>query len=94
MVDAIIKNKTRIVRKFCSFYTESEPILTYMVSRLGVSEGDKILEPCAGDGVFIEKILTDYGKTSLEIDAYDLNPEATSGLTSKFIKHKSIKVMV
>lgn len=82
MVDQIIQGKTRSRRQFCSFYTESDPILTYMVNRLSIQKDDYILEPCAGDGIFIEKILSLYDK--LRIDALDLNPEAISGLKNKF----------
>lgn len=83
MVDNVIQGKTRSRREFCSFYTESDPILTYMVKRLGVTDGDSILEPCAGDGVFIEKIL-DSHKEEYKVDAVDLNPKAVIGLRQKF----------
>ncbi|MEI6057807.1 MAG: N-6 DNA methylase [bacterium] len=87
MVDNVIQGKTRSRREFCSFYTESDPILTYMVNRLDVNQGDFILEPCAGDGVFIEKILASSDK-EYKIDAVDLNPKAVSGLKLKFTKEK------
>lgn len=83
MVDKIINGKTRTHRQFCSFYTESDPILTYMVNKLGVTENDVILEPCAGDGVFIEKIISTKGN-GYKIDALDLNPTAVEGLKNKF----------
>ncbi len=83
MVDQIINGKTRTRRQFCSFYTESDPILTYMVDRLGVAENDVILEPCAGDGVFIEKIISTKAH-GYKIDALDLNPIAVEGLKNKF----------
>lgn len=83
MVDNLIQGKTRARREFCSFYTESDPILTYMVKRLGVVHGDSILEPCAGDGIFIEKLLTSTSK-NFHIEAVDLNPKAVAGLKKKF----------
>jgi hypothetical protein len=55
-----------------------------MVKRLGVSNEDLILEPCAGDGVFIEKILEiNHGK-NFKIEALDLNPRAVEQLKRKF----------
>ncbi len=91
MVDKIINGKTRTRRQFCSFYTESDPILTYMVNKLGVAENDVILEPCAGDGVFIEKIISTKS-SGYKIDALDLNPVAVEGLKNKFqSEHISIR---
>ena len=92
MVDTIILQKTRSVREFCSFYTESEPILEYMVSKLGSLDGETIFEPCAGDGAFIEKILERYSSKSLDIVAYDLNALAIKNLEVKFKKDKRIRL--
>lgn len=91
MVDNLIAGKTRIRRQFCSFYTESDPILTYMVSKLGIEDGDVILEPCAGDGTFIEKIIST-SRSSYKIDALDLNPIAVDSLKSKF--HSNSNIMI
>lgn len=92
MVDTIIEGKTRTRREFCSFYTESDPILTYMVKRLGVEKGDEILEPCAGDGVFIEKILdTSMGK-QIKIEALDLNQDAIEQLRKRFSDNINVTV--
>lgn len=84
MVDQIIQGKTRTRRKFCSFYTESDPILSYMVGMLDVENGDKILEPCAGDGIFIDKILSLYSKKDITIEALDINEIAVQNLRLKF----------
>ncbi len=91
VIDNLIQGKTRTRREFCSFYTESDPILTYMVSRLGLDDGDNILEPCAGDGVFIEKILNTTSKRNFGIEALDLNPKAIQGLNRKF-RNENVKI--
>ena len=83
-MDTIIQGKTRTKREFCSYYTESDPILTYMVSRLNIGDGDIILEPCAGDGVFIEKIITSFPRKNYNIEALDLNSKAIDKLNGKF----------
>lgn len=88
MVDKIIQGKTRTRREFCSFYTESDPILTYMVKRLDVDSGDMILEPCAGDGDFIQKILSLNKGKGFQIEALDINPLAVKHLKSEFINDK------
>lgn len=91
MVDKVIQGKTRTRREFCAFYTESDPILTYMVKKLGPVNGDLILEPCAGDGVFIEKILEINKDKNVEIEALDLNTEAVKNLQDKF-GNENVKV--
>ena len=92
MVDTIILQKTRNVREYCSFYTESEPILEYMVSKLGSLDGETIFEPCAGDGAFIEKILEKNPSKHLDIVAYDLNALAIKNLEVKFKKDQRIRL--
>lgn len=83
-MDNIIQGKTRTRREFCSYYTESDPILSYMVSRLNIQGGDLILEPCAGDGVFIEKITDSFPELNYNIEALDLNPKAIDKLHNQF----------
>lgn len=83
MTDRVINGKTRTRREFCSYYTESDPILTYMVDKLQVTTDDHIFEPCAGDGIFIEKIISS-NDSHYKIDAMDLNPVAIEGLQLKF----------
>lgn len=83
-MDNIIQGKTRTRREFCSYYTESDPILSYMVSRLNIQGGDIILEPCAGDGVFIEKITDSFTEQNYNIQALDLNPKAIDKLHNQF----------
>jgi tRNA1(Val) A37 N6-methylase TrmN6 len=90
-MDTIIQGKTRTKREFCSYYTESDPILTYMVSRLNIEEGDNILEPCAGDGVFIKKITTSFPEKNYDIEALDLNPKAIDKLNTNF-QQKNISI--
>ena len=42
----------------CSYYTNSDEITSYMVNRLGISNNDVILEPSAGEGIFIDELLS------------------------------------
>jgi tRNA1(Val) A37 N6-methylase TrmN6 len=88
MVDKVIQGKTRARREFCAFYTESDPILTYMVKKLGIEDSDLILEPCAGDGVFIEKIFEMHRGKDFQVEAMDLNTEAVKNLEDKFDSEK------
>lgn len=65
---------------FCSFYTESKIITNYMVSQIKLCNGDIVLEPSAGEGVFIDEMLN----KSIKIDALDINPQAISTLKHKY----------
>jgi len=38
------------------YYTKSEPIVKYMIDMLDVKSGMRVLEPCAGDGVFVDAL--------------------------------------
>ena len=43
--------------KYCAYYTDSDDITSYMVSMLEIEDGNNILEPSAGKGVFIDALL-------------------------------------
>lgn len=67
---------------FCSYYTNSEDITSYMVSKIGISDGDTILEPSAGEGIFIDEIIKN--KQQFRIDALDINSNAIRILKEKY----------
>jgi len=92
MVDKVLQGKTRTRRVYCSYYTESDPILTYMVKQLGVVQNDSVLEPCAGDGVFVRKMHEMHSKDRVKMELVDLNPDAVINLTKLFGKYKNIIV--
>lgn len=75
---------------FCSYYTNSKDITEYMVSKLGVVDNDIILEPSAGEGIFIDEVL----KTSktVQIDALDINSDAISILKKKYEDNTAVVV--
>ena len=76
--------------QFCSFYTNSEDITFYMSSRLGIHDGDIILEPSAGEGIFIDEILN--AKKKVHIDALDINDDAISVLQKKYNDNPDVDV--
>lgn len=69
-------------RKYQAFYTKSTPIVDYMVSKLSLQASDKIFEPCGGDGVFVEAILSE--NEFAHIDICELNPKSVEILNEKF----------
>jgi adenine-specific DNA-methyltransferase len=73
-----------------SYYTKSHSIVNYMVKRLDVQPGMRMLEPCAGDGVFIDAIKNIF--SDISIDAYELNPEAVPLLKEKYRLFKNIRI--
>ncbi|MHB9949150.1 restriction endonuclease [Clostridium botulinum] len=73
-----------------SFYTKSDYITEYMVRKIDVKKEDKILEPSAGDGVFIDKVLE--VNNNVNISAYDLNPEAIEKLKNKYSNKDNVTI--
>ena len=76
--------------QFCSFYTNSEDITFYMSSRLGIHNGDIILEPSAGEGIFIDEVLKTRKK--VHIDDLDINDDAISILQKKYDDNPDVDV--
>lgn len=74
----------------CAYYTNSEEITSYMASKLGIKDKDVILEPSAGEGIFIDEVLKTNKK--IHIDALDINPEAISILKYKYKDNPNITV--
>lgn len=62
-----------------------------MVNRLRVDEGHSVLEPCAGDGEFVDELLLAMPEVS--IDAYELNEDAVEALTSKYKARPNVRVV-
>jgi adenine-specific DNA-methyltransferase len=75
---------------YSSYYTNSEYITDYMVKMLDFNENHLILEPSAGDGVFLDALLKRHPLAN--VDAYDLNPKAIEVLNAKYSSKDNIKV--
>jgi len=77
-------------RIYQAYYTKSDPIINYMVSLLSLKGSEKILEPCAGDGVFIDPIVKTF--PDIQIDAFELNDNSYSNLLVKYSDFENINV--
>ncbi|HPW65929.1 MAG TPA: Eco57I restriction-modification methylase domain-containing protein [Salinivirgaceae bacterium] len=77
-------------RKYQAFYTKSTPIVDYMVQQLSLKPDDKILEPCGGDGVFVESIVEE--NEYAHIDIYELNEKSIKTLNEKFLYLPNVKI--
>lgn len=73
-----------------SFYTKNSAITNYMISMIQPAASDTILEPCGGDGMFIDALLE--FRNDLRIDTCDLNIEAVDILEQKYAEHAGITV--
>lgn len=78
------------VKKYQAYYTKSTPIVDYMVKKLSILPNDIILEPCGGDGVFVDAIINT--NQFSRIDICELNPESVSVLNSKFSHLPNIQI--
>lgn len=75
---------------FCAYYTNSNEITSYMTAKLEIRNSDVILEPSAGEGIFIDEILK---KNALvRIDAIDINRNAVNVLKEKYRNNPSVCV--
>lgn len=75
---------------YCSYYTESKDITSYMASKMGIVEDDVILEPSAGEGIFIDEILK--RKKKVRIDALDINENAIAKMQIKYSNIPNVNV--
>ena len=68
---------------FCSYYTDSPEMIAYMTNMLSLSGGERVLEPCAGEGVFLHALLSQ-NVPGLQLDALEFNPKAVAVLEGTF----------
>jgi hypothetical protein len=77
-------------RVYQAYYTSSEPIVNYMLGLLRLTGTERVFEPCAGDGVFLDPILAEH--RGINIDAYELNELAATKLESKYADYGNVTV--
>ena len=73
-----------------SYYTDDYAITKYMSEMIGVSDGDCVLEPCGGNGVFVDSILKI--KPDLNIDTVDIDNEAVLVMKNKYSSFHNVTV--
>lgn len=77
-------------KTYQAYYTKSAPIVAYMVSSLGLEPNDRVLEPCGGDGVFVDEIIQFFPKVNL--DVLELNQVSYEHLKDKYQFNANINV--
>lgn len=73
-----------------SYYTNSDYITNYMISKLELTNFDTVLEPSVGEGVFVDKILKINNKQNVTI--YDIDDYAISVVKHKYSDKSNIKI--
>lgn len=86
----MVAQDSRAQALYQAFYTKSTPIVDFMLAQLQLQPEDKVLEPCGGDGVFVDAIL-DKGFSN-QIDVCELNADAYLGLKNKYELHENVSV--
>lgn len=76
--------------EFQAFYTNCNHITSYMVGLLDLTESAKVLEPCAGDGAFIDQIITQDFQGEMHL--FDLNSESIDKLKEKYKSFSNMKI--
>lgn len=72
------------------YYTKSSPIVETMLCNLSPEKGDRVLEPCGGDGVFVNALLK--WSDELTIDVYELDEHAVETLHHQFEKLTHVNI--
>jgi phospholipid N-methyltransferase len=76
--------------KYQQYYTKSNEIVSYMIDKLSPKSGSLILEPCAGDGVFIDALLQ--AARDIKIEAFELDSKEAIYLTNKYQSYNNITI--
>lgn len=84
MLKFTLKKKEGMIIKnlYCAYYTNSDAITQYMTNMIQLEDNDKVLEPSAGEGIFIESLLRQ--NKLIYVDALDMNSDAITILKNKF----------
>ncbi len=86
----MVATATRKKDKFQAFYTNCDFITSYMVGLLQCSNNTTVLDPCAGEGAFIDAILN----TGIlpNIKAFDLSDISITNLREKYKDYPNIQI--
>lgn len=86
-----LNNLPEIDKRFQSYYTNSHPIVQYMVKQLELKPNDVVLEPSAGEGAFVDEIL--HTGINVKMTLIELNEDANSILKSKYFANKKMQIL-
>ena len=73
------------------YYTKSNEIISYMLNKLAVRENSIILEPCAGDGVFVDALLQK--GNNIKVEAFELDISEANKLKNKYNSKDNVSIV-
>ena len=73
------------------YYTKSNEIVSYMLNKLAIQENSIVLEPCAGDGVFIDALLQK--GNSIKVEAFELDMNEANKLKNKYHSKENVYIV-
>lgn len=73
-----------------AYYTDDQLLVSYMVDLLDPQNDDVCLEPCAGEGHFVDELIR--RNAGLRIQAYELLAPETSALRARYRSLPSVKI--
>lgn len=82
------KSNARRRDPFQAYYTSDDRLVDYMVRLLDVRDGNRCLEPAAGDGCFVRGLIRTHQRIS--IDAWELHAETAASLRRSFADRKGL----
>lgn len=77
-------------KSFQNYYTRTAALKEYMLNMLNLSNDDKVLEPCGGNGSFIDAILEK--NPHQDIDTIDINKKDVETLKNKYTGFPNVSV--
>jgi len=75
---------------FQKYYTKSNEIVNYMINKLSLQPNSLVLEPCAGDGVFVDSLLEK--ENNVKIDIFELDTEEANKLKKKYKNRNNVSI--
>lgn len=85
----VIENKKK-VDEYQAYFTDCNHITGYMVDLLQIKPNDNILEPCAGEGAFLDQLLN--SKIPVNVKALELNKKSYYHLLEKYNKTTAVEI--
>src|SRR5262245_8011752 len=82
------KSNARRRDPFQAYYTSDDRLVDYMVRLLDVRDGNRCLEPAAGDGCFVRGLIRTHRRIS--IDVWELHRETAASLRRAFADRKGV----
>ena len=78
-------------KMYQQYYTKSNEIVSYMLEKLAIRENSIVLEPCAGDGIFIDALIQK--GNNIKVEAFELDVNEASKLKIKYRSKVNVSII-